>query len=615
MSSVGDAFTGATSGVSDTTLSDAALGSDLTGGSTVADSGSSFFGGSGGPSEFGTLSDIANAFSGGGTSPTSAQSIAMTPPSASAATGGDPVGAAGGTQSATTPGASPATPQQGGGGQNQQSQGDQQHASPAAVDQLKALLKQLQGKPTGPTGQIPLPSLSAGQTGAQSPQMPLPTLTAGQTGPPSSTSAAQAPIQSFPDFPGGGSQPAGASIPPGAAAQPTAQATADDGTPKTDASGQPVTAAGTPASQTPTPPARPTDDQGRQITVNKPGAGAQPQPTQTADLPTRVPHPDTTALPTHKGGPSPAPAPSTSYPATTQIQRDITGVSTGSPTALADLARAAMTLAPLIGMFMGGGGRRGHRGGFQGMRGFRPFGRPGGMGFRHPGGGPWLYHHPGMGWRMHHFNPGPGWLPLNPMDAQGMGIMGDGQQGGQDPNAPDPNRPPKETGATVGTPDQVGTSGAIPGVSAKEVDDYTRATANKYGINPDIASKILGQESSYGQARRPGDNGTSFGPFQLHFAPDGRAMGDDFMRDTHLDPRDPSTWKAQIDYAMKRAAMGGWGPWTTTMNKLGLNQWSGITTNRRFAGKPMSNQQPNVQIAITPNTIPPTSQPMVAGGP
>jgi hypothetical protein len=126
----------------------------------------------------------------------------------------------------------------------------------------------------------------------------------------------------------------------------------------------------------------------------------------------------------------------------------------------------------------------------------------------------------------------------------------------------------------------------------------------------------LAQESSYGQAKKPGDNGTSFGPFQLHFAPDGRAMGDDFRRDTGLDPRDPKTWKDQVDYAMKRAAMGGWAPWTTTMNKLGLNQWSGITTNKRYAGK-MGDQSPEtgkqLEKAVTiPTTLPVSSQPMAA---
>jgi hypothetical protein len=70
---------------------------------------------------------------------------------------------------------------------------------------------------------------------------------------------------------------------------------------------------------------------------------------------------------------------------------------------------------------------------------------------------------------------------------------------------------------------------------------------------------------------------------------------------------------------MKRAAMGGWAPWTTTMKKLGLDQWSGITTNRRVAGQLGPTRQdpsPGVRRADAmpvPVQLPPTSQPMVGG--
>ena len=151
--------------------------------------------------------------------------------------------------------------------------------------------------------------------------------------------------------------------------------------------------------------------------------------------------------------------------------------------------------------------------------------------------GAWPYHHPSTAGTCTASTPDRGWLPLNPTDAQG--IVGGGRRTSNSKAGQTPTRPPNETGAPVGPPDSVRTTGAIPGVGAKEVDDYTRSVATKWGIDPDVASQILAQESSYGQARRPGDNGTSFGPFQLHFAPDGRAMGDDFRRDTGLDPRDP----------------------------------------------------------------------------
>jgi hypothetical protein len=623
MSNVGDALSSGgtdTSGVNDQTFSDASLGDQMQGGTGNFTDVSSTDAGGGG---FQNFSDLANALSGGGAggvgaSPAAAQAASMAPaPSAAAASGGDPVGAASGTQSGTTPGSSPTGQnQQDQTGQNKNQQDQNQYAPKSATDQLKALLKQLSGKPTGPTGPtvpaaasqpwapvgqtMPLPGLARGQTGPQSPQMPLPALAAGQTGDQSTGSFYGTSVQPqggpSPVSQVAGAPPAAASIPPGAATQPSTAVS---------------------------PPAAPTQGGGRDITVQKAAPQGMPAP---QNEPGEV-APGGPALPTRKPTqpPQPQPAPAASEPAETQegpapaaprLLQDISGASLGSPTALRDLAQAAQIILPLVGMFMGGGrGRRG--GGFHGGRfthgvgGFRG-GHPGAFG--HPSWrGSWPYHHPMHGWDMHHQHPGGGWLPLNPAELGMGGGQQGGQPGAQDPNALDPDKPPKETGAEVGPPDQVGTSGAIPNVSAKMVDDYTRQAASKWGINPDVASRFLAQESSYGQAKKPGDNGTSFGPFQLHFAKDGKAMGDQFQHDTGLNPRDPSTWKAQIDYAMKQAAQGGWKPWTTTMNKLGMGQWSGITTRDKFAGQPRTNIEPAWAAAAPTPTLPLTSQPMVAG--
>ena len=592
MSQVGDALSGggsSASGVTDSTFSDANLGNAIMGGSGDLFGGAT--GGGGGPSDFNSFNDIVNAFSGGGGSASASPAASITPTPTVSQTGGDPVGAAGGTQSSTTPGQTPTSsnqPQGGGGQQNQQQQSG--YAPPSAVDELKALLKQLSGKPTGPTGPTPQ-APGAGQAGQQTLANILPTM-------PTPAETGELP-------PGGYAVPAGQGGIGSDAAASASQT--DDPAAKAAAEGGPAPS-GIPIG-------------GGAGNVQEAPSGTPAQPAETADLPT--PQPDA-ALPTTKPGPAPAPAPS-------RLLQDITGVSTGSPTALVDLAKAIVPMLPMLaGMMGGGGGGRGRRPGFQGMRGFRPFGSPGGFrggggfgggrfdhlhGGNHPAApGAWPYHHPMHGWHMHPFHPGGGWAPLNPLDAQG--IVGGGQQQGQDPNAPDPNRPPKETGATVGPPDQAGTSGAIPGVSGKQVDDYTREAAERYHIDPDVASRVLAQESSYGQARTPGDNGTSFGPFQLHFAPDGKALGDQFLRDTGRDPRDPSTWKDQIDYALQHAASGGWGPWTTTMKKLGMNQWSGIT-GHQLAGQTPQSKHPtwamNPNTTGKPDTLPVTSQPMVAG--
>jgi hypothetical protein len=458
MSTVGDALSGggsSASGVNDQTFADATLGDQMQGGTgdfTGGDAG-------GGPTEFNQFSDVANALSSGtpaGASPTVAQSAAMNPPGAVAQTGGDPVGAASGTQSSTDPGSSPTgqnQPQQTGQSKNQPDQN--QYAPKSATDQLRALLKQLSGKPTGPTGPtVPaapsapfaLPTLARGQTGPQSPQMPLPNVDAGETGAQSPGSFYGTPLQ-----PSGGSPVSQVAGAPAAAARIAPNAAT-----------QPSAAVSPPS-------AAPAAGGGRDITVRKAAPQAMPFP---QNEPGEV-APGGPALPTRKPTQPPQappqPEPAASEPTETQegpppaaprLLQDISGASLGSPTALRDLAQAAQIILPLIGMFMGGGGRRGgHRGGFQGMRGFRPFGAPGGFRGGHPGAfghpswrGSWPYHHPMHGWDMHHTHPGGGWLPLNPAELQGMG---GGQQGGQpgaqDPNAPDPDRPPKEGGSGGGS--------------------------------------------------------------------------------------------------------------------------------------------------------------------
>jgi hypothetical protein len=312
-------------------------------------------------------------------------------------------------------------------------------------------------------------------------------------------------------------------------------------------------------------------------------APATGKPIKTVDPKTNKPVDPTTGapLPTKKGQqPQPGEARDREWRPAGQPQ--------SGPQSLMQSLGPLMPLLSLAASALMGGMGGGRRGGFG-----RGFGRGFG-GFGHPGGrGMWPYHHPTFGWRMHGYHPGGGWLPMAPSDMQAMrgGQQGGGQVGQQGGGSP------RETGERVYPAGETPYSGAIPGVSAKNVDDYTRQVAQQNGIDPDTASRFVGMESNYGQARRPGDNGTSFGPFQLHFAADGKAMGDQFMRDTGLDPRDPSTWKAQIDYAMKQAAQGGWGPWQTTMGKLGLNRWSGI--NRNLVGSRGAPGTPPANIRIT----------------
>jgi len=93
--------------------------------------------------------------------------------------------------------------------------------------------------------------------------------------------------------------------------------------------------------------------------------------------------------------------------------------------------------------------------------------------------------------------------------------------------------------------------------SPQEKEAFIRASAIKAGINPDIAMAVAKSE---GFNSFSGDNGTSFGAFQLHVTPGGRghAVGDEFQKLTGLDPSDPGNEHEGIMFAMEWAKRHGW---------------------------------------------------------
>jgi hypothetical protein len=108
--------------------------------------------------------------------------------------------------------------------------------------------------------------------------------------------------------------------------------------------------------------------------------------------------------------------------------------------------------------------------------------------------------------------------------------------------------------------------------TAKEA--YIRQVAAQIGINPDDAVRVAKSE---GFNAFTGDNGTSFGAFQLHVTPNGRghAVGDQFRADTGLDPSNPANERASIDYALNWARKHGWGDFHGAA-RVGMGQWQGI---------------------------------------
>ena len=123
--------------------------------------------------------------------------------------------------------------------------------------------------------------------------------------------------------------------------------------------------------------------------------------------------------------------------------------------------------------------------------------------------------------------------------------------------------------------------------SVAEMERYIRKSAIARGIDPDIAVRVARSEGlqegtwqgnsqlGYGRER-------SYGPFQLHNAPEGArpGMGNDFVKETGLDPADTNNWDEGVDFALDRAKTGGWGPWYGAKN-------AGILGMMGIEGKPV----------------------------
>jgi hypothetical protein len=108
-------------------------------------------------------------------------------------------------------------------------------------------------------------------------------------------------------------------------------------------------------------------------------------------------------------------------------------------------------------------------------------------------------------------------------------------------------------GGTPGVGPGKGTVGK--GGDPRGLEGYIRETAAKYGVDPDTAVAVAKSE---GLSNPTGDGGTSHGAFQLHT---GGGLGDDFQKETGLDPRDSKNERAMIDWTLRNAHRTGWSPY------------------------------------------------------
>ncbi len=151
-------------------------------------------------------------------------------------------------------------------------------------------------------------------------------------------------------------------------------------------------------------------------------------------------------------------------------------------------------------------------------------------------------------------------------------------------------------------------------MNLSDVSAYIREAAIRRGIDPDIALRVarseglapgVWQSNYYKDGRRE----TSYGPYQLLV---GGGLGDKFIEQTGLDPRDESTVFKQVDFALDQAAKGGWSPWYGAA-KVGVGNWDGIGKPAGGNLKP-SDMPPGLLSGIgSPNTPPPAAPTMMAG--
>lgn len=99
-------------------------------------------------------------------------------------------------------------------------------------------------------------------------------------------------------------------------------------------------------------------------------------------------------------------------------------------------------------------------------------------------------------------------------------------------------------------------------VPRSEIEAYIVEAAQARGVDPRVALEVYRREGAGAwqstATTKQGTRENSWGPYQLYT--DG-GLGNKFQKDTGLDPRDPKTWKENVNYALDNAITGGWGPW------------------------------------------------------
>lgn len=144
--------------------------------------------------------------------------------------------------------------------------------------------------------------------------------------------------------------------------------------------------------------------------------------------------------------------------------------------------------------------------------------------------------------------------------------------------------------------------------SQAEKEAFIRAEAAKRGIDPDQAMRVAMSEG-FLPGKFTGDQGTSFGAFQLHYKNNipglsNAGLGDAFTRDTGKQASDPANERDTIVYALNKARQTGWGDWHgwkgspwAGINRSGGGSSSSTTTTVSISGPITIQAGPNASAA------------------
>lgn len=115
----------------------------------------------------------------------------------------------------------------------------------------------------------------------------------------------------------------------------------------------------------------------------------------------------------------------------------------------------------------------------------------------------------------------------------------------------------------------------------EEVEGYIAQSAAKRGIDPEVAIRVWRSEGASGDpregwqskiVRKDGSREPSYGPYQLYME---GGLGNEMQEATGLSPSDPRNWQPSVDFALDKAAEGGWGPWAGA-KAIGLDPRAGL---------------------------------------